>query len=45
MKENLEEKECEQGISEKSFLKERETVRKTERELRDLSVQMLLSVQ
>jgi hypothetical protein len=45
VEENLEEKECEQGISEKSFLKERETMGKTERELRDLNVQMLLSVQ
>jgi hypothetical protein len=40
----LEEKECEQEISEKSFLKGRETTGKTEREVRDLNVQMFLSV-
>ena len=40
----MEEKECEQGISKKSFLKERETVGKTEREIKDLSVQTLFSM-
>jgi hypothetical protein len=43
VEENLEEKECEQEMLEKRLSKE--TTGKTERGLRDLDVQMLLSVQ
>jgi len=43
VEENSEEKECEREMSEKRF--SQETMEKTEREPRDLNVQMLLSMQ
>jgi hypothetical protein len=45
VEENSEEKGYEQGIPKMRFLEERETTGNTERELRDLNGQTLLSVQ